>query len=368
LSAGTAVIEGEVRAANTPSRLKPHRTWTAVTTLYVLAALIPESIATSNTSVLSYVAKPITLPFLAAFYGGSAVAIRELWLRRGLRWRGVVLLGIAFGFGNEGVIAATWYEVAPIGYVFTRGSPGVDVAWAAFLTIFHVVFSMIIPILLVQLMFPGIAGQRWVGRIGLAVSASLPLLLLTLALLSSTYRQERLVAFIATGLLIVVGLRQRRTRVISAFASTIPVRPHPYTLDGAGDSPRLPGVRRLRVVGAVLTVSFFAAGFLVPGIVAHVASRHLAEYQIGYVMVMLVVVGAGTLVVRRWSRRDGWGPRHLVAIITGLLLPAMVLTTANPAAFLAGAAVFSGPFIVLLVWLARKYRPRTCVSGSDARC
>ena len=102
----------------------PVRTWPAVVSLALLAAVIPESIATGNTPVLAYVTSPATLPFLTAFYGGAAVAIREAWLRRRLGWRGVALLGAAFGSANEGVIAATWYRVAPTGYAYTAGTRG----------------------------------------------------------------------------------------------------------------------------------------------------------------------------------------------------------------------------------------------------
>ena len=137
------------------------RTWPAVLPLYLLAALIPESIATGNTPVLSYLSNPVALLFLAAFYGGADVAIRELRLRRGLRWGGALALAVAFGFANEGVVAATWYRVAPTGYAYLGG---VDVAWAVLLTLFHAVFSVVVPIALVQLMFPVVAGQTWVRR------------------------------------------------------------------------------------------------------------------------------------------------------------------------------------------------------------
>jgi hypothetical protein len=246
------------------TRGEPHlpvprcRTGPAVVALYLLAALIPESIATGNTPVLSHLTAPATLPFLAVFYGGAAVAIRELWLRRQLGWRGLIMLGAAFGLANEGVIAETWYRVAPTGYTFTPGHPGVDVAWAVFLTVFHTVFSVVIPIMLVH-----------------------------------------------------------------------------------------------------MTVAYIAAGFLVPGIVAHLAPGRLPGFQALFVMLILAVAAVGVVVVWRWSRHPGWGQRQTLAIITGLLTPAMVLTTANPAALLGGAIVLSAPFTVLLIWLAQRHRIRS---------
>jgi len=318
------------------------RTWPAVVALFLLAAVIPESIATGNTPVLAYVIAPATLPFLAAFYGGAALTIRELRLRLSLGWRGIALLGVAFGFANEGVIAATWYRVAPTGYTYTPGHPGVDVAWAVFLTVFHVVVSVVIPILLVEAMFPRIARQRWVGRRGFVISAALPLLLTLVTLLSPSYRPQRLIVIAAIALLITLALRRRRR----AEPTPVPSAP----------GLRLAGVARLRTAGAGLTVAFYAAGFLVPGICASATPRHLDVCQALYVLLMLTVAGVGTVVVRRWSRHPGWGQRQNVAVLTGLLIPAVVLTTATPSAFIGGAIILSGPFAAMLIWLARRYR------------
>ena len=105
-----------------------------------------------------------------------------------------------------------------------------------------------------------------------------------------------------------------------------------------------------------MTVALFGAGFLVPGIVAHDAHGTLGGYQAMYVVVILAVAAFSASVVRRWSTRPDWGPRHTLAVITGLLLPAAALTTLEPAAFLGGAALLSVPFIGLLVHLARRYR------------
>jgi hypothetical protein len=50
------------------------------------------------------------------------------------------------------------------------------------------------------------------------------------------------------------------------------------------------------------------------------------------------------------------GRPQTLALVTRLLLRAMILTSANPIGFLGGTILPSGPFLALLVLLARRWR------------
>ncbi len=77
---------------------------------------------------------------------------------------------MAAGCINEGIIAGTWYKVQYGGYALIGGvAPAVAVG----LTVFHVLYSTALPILLAELMFPRVAGCRWLGRSGLAACSVL---------------------------------------------------------------------------------------------------------------------------------------------------------------------------------------------------
>ncbi len=139
-----------------PSLVPRQRLWPAILTLLLLGGLIPETIATSNTPLVAYLANPALLLFLCAFYGCAALLLRDAWRARNLGWASVILLGVSFGAMNEGVIAGTWWKIPAKGYTLTGG---VNWGWATALTMFHVVYSMVISILVVELLFPRIASS-----------------------------------------------------------------------------------------------------------------------------------------------------------------------------------------------------------------
>jgi hypothetical protein len=116
--------------------------------------------------------------FTAGNYGACALLIREAAVRWDKRWAGVLLLGAAFGVESEGLQAKTLID--PTG-AFLHGSVysyWLGVNWVPFvdLTLFHAVFSMAVPILLVELLYPGIRGKSLLGGAGLAIA--LPVLAL----------------------------------------------------------------------------------------------------------------------------------------------------------------------------------------------
>lgn len=139
-----------------------------VLALCLLAALVPETIATWSTSVAAIVANPLELLAIGAFYGPAVLLIREALVRRRLGWRGLVLLGGAFGVVNEGVVAGTWYTETPDGYAAVGQ---VVVAWAVALTLFHLVVSVLTPLALVDALFPSWASRPLLGRWGMILSA-----------------------------------------------------------------------------------------------------------------------------------------------------------------------------------------------------
>lgn len=79
------------------------RTWPAALALFFLAALIPEAVATCNSPPL-LLDRPADVLFLSAFYGSIALGVREFMHRHSARWASVLLLGMAAGAVNEGII------------------------------------------------------------------------------------------------------------------------------------------------------------------------------------------------------------------------------------------------------------------------
>src|SRR5690242_12570150 len=163
------VIEGvSPPLESAPANAKrPLRTWYVVLTLCFFAAVIPETLTTTSTSVAKIITQPTSLPFIMLFYGLADLLIREALIRRHLGWVSLVLLGIAFSFINEGVIAGTWY---PGKYEGATYIGGISFVVAAGLTVFHIFISVITPIAFIEMLFPAHAGLPLVRRRGIIIS------------------------------------------------------------------------------------------------------------------------------------------------------------------------------------------------------
>jgi hypothetical protein len=142
-----------------------------VLALLIAAPLIGEVVFGSTPLTRVY-----NLIFEVGMYGGAAVLVRELVVRRRLGPASLIALGLAYGVFEEGLVLQS---------LFDRHYPGLDFLgyyghwagtswpWAAFIVPYHAVFSITIPIGLVHLWFPDAAARPWLTRTGMAVVAAL---------------------------------------------------------------------------------------------------------------------------------------------------------------------------------------------------
>ena len=102
-------------------------------------------------------------------YGGGALLVREASVRWGKGWATVLLLGAAYGIVEEGLAVHTFFQPggAPVNALAEFGRwAGVNTVWATGLTVFHALYSIALPILLVQLAYPESRGRRFLeGRL-----------------------------------------------------------------------------------------------------------------------------------------------------------------------------------------------------------
>ncbi|HEY7093201.1 MAG TPA: hypothetical protein VH393_08485 [Ktedonobacterales bacterium] len=308
-----------------PSLAPRQRLWPVILTLLLLGGLIPETIATSNTPLIAYIANPVLLVFLCAFYGCAALLLRDAWRARNLGWAGVILLGVSFGALNEGVIAAKWW-VNPVpqpGYTLTGG---VNWGWATALTIFHIVYSMVISILVVELLFPRVASQPWLRRRGTIIAATVLGLTQLLGLFARDYQPYRTLALAFALLLIPIAFFLPRAR------------PRPF------DPQPAPGLWRLRIGGFFATTLYFILIAIVPGI--------WAPPTLVIVCLLVTFFALCLWRLRVWTGRAGWGQHQELALITGALIPNLIVVSLQPG----GEILMTVPFFILLVWLAFRYR------------
>ncbi|MGD0256988.1 MAG: hypothetical protein ABSB90_03795 [Thermoplasmata archaeon] len=157
-----------------------------VLALLLLAPSIPELLTGSTPITTLFVAPAyfaISFLGIVGLYGTGALLIREfvVYFRKG--WASVLLLGAAYGIGEEGFAVHTFFEPygTPVNALGSYGHAfGVNWLWALGLTIFHAIYSIALPILLVGLIYPREREARWLDRGAVGVAAAVYLFVVVL--------------------------------------------------------------------------------------------------------------------------------------------------------------------------------------------
>jgi hypothetical protein len=249
------------------------------------------------------------LVIFVPLYGAPALLVRELAVRAGVRWPGILLLTAALGLLQAGVIDQSmfnssyrdidyWDEMVLPTLVAPLGISGYTTLT---FIVGHQLWSYGIPIALTQSLSPGWAGRPWLRASGLVTCAVLYLAAAALVW-RDTVRTEsdlasdsKLAAALAvTALLVVLALTLGRR---PARPGTLPA---PRRTAGTAGSPA-PWLPAAVGLGGGLVVNLAPTSWT--GVLAMVA----------------VLVGAAG-VVTHWSRATGWSGRHVVALATGALV------------------------------------------------
>jgi len=180
--------------------------------LFFLAPVIGELLSGSAPPVEFF--NPFALIILPALYGSGALLVRELTLRWKKRWPTILVLGLAYGIVEEGLMVKSffdphWMDLGLLGVYGRLG--GINWVWSISLMLYHATVSIAIPILLVELIYPERRDEPWLGRRGrigfsllLAVDVAFGYLALT------TYRPPFLPYVFAMAVTLTLGWLGRR--------------------------------------------------------------------------------------------------------------------------------------------------------------
>jgi hypothetical protein len=128
---------------------------------------------------------PVVLAANVGLYGCGSILIRETAIKWRKRWAGILLLGGAYAVGEEGFAAKTMTDPvgSPVGNQIYNHFAGINWVPLVSLTLFHSVFSIGVPLILLELLAPETKNKRLTGKIGLSVVMfAYGLTLLTLSL------------------------------------------------------------------------------------------------------------------------------------------------------------------------------------------
>ncbi len=152
---------------------QPARTWPAALFLFIAATVIPEVLIGSTP-----LSRLNTLVFQFPLYGSAALLIRELVIRFRLGFAGLLVLGLAYGVTIEGLALQSLFNPHFLNLDISFGrTAGVNWPWALYMVGYHALWSMTVPIMLAELLFPQRAGAPWLGKAGLGIFTGLLLLM-----------------------------------------------------------------------------------------------------------------------------------------------------------------------------------------------
>lgn len=131
--------------------------------LFLLSPAIGELLSGSAPPLEFF--NPFGFAMLISLYGSGAVIVRELKVRWKKGIGSVLLLGAAYGILEEGLMICSffnpdWPDLEQLA-VYGRWL-GVNWVWAVMLTIYHAVYSITIPIVLVELACPKHRRESWI--------------------------------------------------------------------------------------------------------------------------------------------------------------------------------------------------------------
>jgi len=142
--------------------------WRPILFLLVITPFLTELLSTNLS--LEAILHPLTFVALVVVgYGLPVLVIRELAVKWNVSFFGVLIMGLAYGIFNEGILAKTFLlaDHVPItafnNYIFFWG---INFSWRPIITIWHALHAVLFPILLTHFFFPGCDSRSWLSPRG----------------------------------------------------------------------------------------------------------------------------------------------------------------------------------------------------------
>jgi hypothetical protein len=251
--------------------------------LFLLSPAIGELLSGSSPPLEFF--NPIGFVLMALLYGSGAIIMRELKIRWKKDFRSLLLLGGAYGILEEGLMVKSffdpnWMDLGILGS-FGRWME-VNWVWAEMLTIYHAVFSITIPIVLVELAYPERKEERWIGiRMFTALAAVLGTANVIGFLYLTQYRPpalQYLLAMLAISLFIYAAYKLPSRKTSERTARTAKAR-------------------NLFILGCVASFAFFLLFYSGPYVIDSPIIVMLLE--------IVLIVGAGKYLARfDWKKPE----------------------------------------------------------------
>ena len=238
---------------------------------------------------------------LAPFYGGGAILIREITRRAGRGWPTILTLALAYGILEEAFTTQTLFNPDYLGLHLHLLEPafipalGISAWWTIFVLTLHTVWSISVPIAIVEALVPRRALTPWLKGLGLGIVSVLFLLIASIMTMRSIQTDSH--HFMASRTQFVVSALC--CVAIAAAAFFLPRARHERH-PGNPPSPWITGALSLAACSVFL-----------------IAPRNWGWGAVAiYLALDLVIIGAAAT----WSRLDGWNGLHTLSLAGGAAL------------------------------------------------
>jgi len=278
------------------------------------------------------------LVVVAPMYGGGALVVREVTRRLGRGWPTMMLLALAYGIFEEGIVIQTLFNPNYLGLHLLREAyvPALGIGgwWTVFVLTLHTVWSISVPIALVEGMFAERRTTPWLGKLGVSISA---------------------VLCVAGGILVRGGTRKQ-----DAFTASSVQQFATWVILAIVVILALSARRRARVrPGSVPTTWLIGTITFVLGLGLMTAQSLVHGWALVSADAGIDLIGAALMLT--WSRRGGWTTLHTLAAAGGAMLtyacmgfPQAPVVGSKGAIDLVGNAIFAALAVTLFVLALRK--------------
>lgn len=289
-------------------------------------------------------------PIEVCVWGGGALLIRYAVRRRQLSWVSMLLLALALAVAEECIIQQT--SLAPLvirlkGETYARAW-GINYVYLLWALIYESVFVVIVPIHLVELLYPSRRERPWISKGGLWVVIPLFLLGSLLAWFSWTRIARpkifRLPIYTPPASQVILAV----VVIFTLIAAALKKKPTP----SQPLSP--PAVIVLMLGAAIWSILLFGLVLLGFGIAPQFPP---AAAIVGGTLLAI----AGPLTIPRWKSHRRWQPLHIFALVLGILLGSMAISfigfigSAGPDLYF--KIILDGIAVILLaIWAFKRVR------------
>ncbi len=274
-------------------------------TLWLLAPVLGELISGSSPPKEYF--QPVMFVMLSVLYGGGALLAREYTVLWRKDWRSLLLLGVAYGIAEEGLMCKSffnpgWPDVGRLGE-YGRWA-GVNWVWAYYLTIYHALYSVGMSVMLAEVFHYHQRAEQWLKPWARRLLLVLFVLDIWLGYRFFPYKPSLLAVALTTVIIV----------LLIWTAMRLPARRDGET---AGQASSL---WKFGAYGFAVSLLFFVAMFAAPetGIPA---SMYLLLSALGTAV-------CGWLLWRMSGGGKRWSVRHRSALILGVLVTFALLDMA----------------------------------------